>query len=388
MKWRIAGLFLLVTCCEWTGIGAAEKLDVQSLVTQINAVGPQGKGHRDATAAWRKLAQAEVEQIPEILAGVEAKNVLATNWIRAAVESIVDRSKRAGTAFPRAALEKFISETGHAPRARRLAYELILDSDPLAEERLAAGLLDDPSIELRRDAINVAWRAATKMEEGGDTAGALSAYRNVLRNARDVDQVKQAAEKLRALKDSVDLPSHFGFIMDWQLVGPFDNRNKSGFDKAYPPEGGVDLKATYDGQDEKVVGWISHRTADDFGIVDLNKALDKHKGAVVYAYHEFEAERPQTVDLRIGSTNANKIWLNGALLTSNHVYHAGRDVDQYVAQGKLKAGKNQILVKIAQNEQTEPWAQDWQFQLRVCDAIGTAVLARNRKPMIGTQSGG
>jgi hypothetical protein len=35
---------------------------------------------------------------------------------------------------------------------------------------------------------------------------------------------------------------------------------------------------------------------------------------------------------------------------------------------------------IAQNEQTEAWAQDWKFQLRVCDDIGTAILSADRTP--------
>ena len=42
------------------------------------------------------------------------------------------------------------------------------------------------------------------------------------------------------------------------------------------------------------------------------------------------------------------------------------------------AAKNLIVLKVLQNEQTESWAQDWQFQLRVCDSIGTAALAADR----------
>jgi Tfp pilus assembly protein PilF len=80
------------------------------------------------------------------------------------------------------------------------------------------------------------------------------------------------------------------------------------------------------------------------------------------------------VELRLGCINGNKVWLNGELLTANNVYHAGSYMDQYVGRGRLKAGKNVILLKIAQNEQTESWAQRWQFQLRVCDQYGTAVL--------------
>ena len=53
-------------------------------------------------------------------------------------------------------------------------------------------------------------------------------------------------------------------------------------------------------------------------------------------------------------------------------------MDQYVGAGELQAGRNLILLKLCQNEQTEEWAQDWKFQLRVCDATGKAVLATNR----------
>jgi hypothetical protein len=63
---------------------------------------------------------------------------------------------------------------------------------------------------------------------------------------------------------------------------------------------------------------------------------------------------------------------------ANHVYHAGAAVDQYVGGAKLKKGLNTILVKSAQNEQTDSWAKDWWFQLRVCDRIGTAVLSADR----------
>ena len=70
----------------------------------------------------------------------------------------------------------------------------------------------------------------------------------------------------------------------------------------------------------------------------------------------------------------SQVWLNGELLTSNEVYHTNTSIDQYIGRGRLKKGGNAILVKICQNEQTEDWAQRWQFQLRVCDASGSAIL--------------
>ena len=73
-----------------------------------------------------------------------------------------------------------------------------------------------------------------------------------------------------------------------------------------------------------------------------------------------------------------QIWLNGKLLASAEAYHANGTMDQYVGAGGLKPGRNVILLKICQNEQTETWAQDWKFQLRVCDPTGGAVLATDR----------
>jgi hypothetical protein len=160
--------------------------------------------------------------------------------------------------------------------------------------------------------------------------------------------------------------------MQWHLIAPFDNTNTTGFDKAYPPEERVDLAASYAGK-EGQVSWTSYTTSDELGNVDLNEALGKSKGAIAYAYAEFGSDKEQLVEFRLGCINGNKLWVNGELVLSNHVYHAGMEVDQYSAPVKLRKGKNTVLLKIAQNEQTESWAQDWKFQLRVCDALGTAV---------------
>ena len=139
----------------------------------------------------------------------------------------------------------------------------------------------------------------------------------------------------------------------------------------------MDLTQSYKGKDGEVK-WVEHTTTDEYGTVDLNEALAKHKGAIAYAYTEFIAGNNQDVDLRLGCIYANKVWLNGKLLTANHVYHANTQIDQYVGKGLLRKGKNTILLKICQNEQEESWAQRWQFQLRVCDQYGTAILSQDR----------
>jgi hypothetical protein len=113
-------------------------------------------------------------------------------------------------------------------------------------------------------------------------------------------------------------------------------------------------------------------------MVDLNAALGKNKGAAAYAYAEFVSDAERPVDVRIGSIVAIKVWVNGKLVDSRETYHSGTSIDQYIAHAVLQPGVNRILVKCCENEQTEQWAQDWQFQLRICDAVGTAVLSQDR----------
>ena len=359
------------------GSASAEEIDVTAQVRRIKQVGPQGAGHRDAMDAWKVLARAEGRQLPEMLAAMAGAGPLATNWLRAAVETVAQRAEQSEAGLPVAALEEFLADTSQMPRARRLAYELIARVDSNARRRLIPPLLNDPSLELRRDAVAMALQHADQLREAGEDERAISAYRSAFSSARDLDQVQQAAKRLEAFGEEVDLAAHFGFVQQWWLIAPFDNKNQGGFDVPYPPEKEIDLTRSYAGS-EGEISWKQVATEDPLGIVELNALVGKYKGAICYAYAEFEADRERDVELRLGCINGNKVWLNGKLLTANHVYHANMFVDQYVGKGRLKKGKNSILLKIAQNEQTENWAQRWQFQLRVCDELGTAVLSQDR----------
>lgn len=348
--------------------------DLSPELAKIRAVQLKGDGHRDAVAAMKKVAEADAAALPVIIAAMDDSSPLVENWIRAAAEAIAQKQLDQKQPLPVAQLELFLKDTRHSPRGRRLAFELIALEDKTAPERLIPTLLNDPSLELRREAVAKALDDAAKIS-AKETA--VKMYFNAFAAARDLDQIKAASAKLKDFGEEPDVATQMGYITSWKLVGPFDNVGDIGWDTVYPPETGVDVTKRYAGQKEEI-GWINHITTDPMGVVDLTKALDKHKGAVTYAYAEFLADKAQPADFRIGSINATKLWVNGKELAANHVYHAGMQVDQYIAKGELKAGKNQILIKICQNEQKEMWAQDWKFQVRVCDKIGTAILSTDR----------
>ena len=237
----------------------------------------------------------------------------------------------------------------------------------------------DPSPELRREAVSrLMDEGRTLMESDAKDAAAL-VYRQALNGARDVKQIKEIAKSLEKLERKVDLPEHFGFLMHWKVIGPFDNTGRAGFDQVFPPEQSIDISAEYDGKGAKAK-WVEFVTADPFGMVDLNKAFGMEKEVTAYAYTEFTSANARPGELRLGSKNAWKIWLNGELVFGRDEYHRGAAIDQYQLPVSLNEGKNTLLVKLCQNEQTETWTVEWQFQLRICDTTGTAILATDRPP--------
>ena len=385
---------LVVACPLGTFANRAVANELAPLLKAILAVGPEGRGHREAALAWRKLSAADGAALPDVLAALDEANPLAANWLRSAAETIADRQLNRGHKLPTDGLEKFVLDVRHQPRVRRFAFELLVKADATAPDRLIPNMLDDPGTEFRRDAVQRLLDEAARLktsETPHEICGQLrQIYLKALGGAREPDQTETIVQALETLGHRVHLPEHFGFIMDWTLIGPFDNSANGGFDTSYPPESEVDLKARYAGKTADVA-WTTYLTSDKYGLVDLVKAAGPGTGAAAYAASEFSVAAEQAVELRLTTSNAWKLWVNGRLIAKCDEYHRhmvpDRDetktfmkpeFDQYRLKTVLKKGNNTILLKVCQNEQTLDWAQLWQFQLRVCDDVGRAILSTNR----------
>jgi len=371
----------LVAACTAQSVA----VDLEPLLKTLQAVGPKGAGNRQAAQAWEELVRADAAQLPTMLAALDQAQPLAANWIRCAVDAIAARELRGGGTLPQAELERFLLDTEHVPRARRLAYEWLVRVDPTAEKRLISGMLDDPSVELRRDAVaqlidKAAALAATNLRLVPDPAASevVATYRRALHAARDLDQIGLLAARLKDLGQEVDLPRHFGFLLRWKLIGPFDNTGENGYAVVYPPEQKIDPEASYPGK-RGPIQWIDYQSDHEHGRVDFNQAFGEEKDVVAYAAAEFISAAEQEVEFRVASDDAVKLWLNGTLIDEHNVYHAGSQMDQYTCRATLEAGRNVILIKACQNNQPEEWARGWSFQLRVCDATGGAILSTDRE---------
>jgi hypothetical protein len=374
---RIAFVFVCLSLLSPAPSRAAEA-DAAGYLKGLKAVGNEGAGNAEAAVAWKRLVAIGGDALFPTLVALDDARPVAANWLRLAAQAIVEKEREAKRPLAADKLEAFVRDIKHAPISRRLAYEFLVEADAKAPERLLPSMIEDPSVEIRRDAIAAAIEKSTPLIKS-DPKQATVEFERLFRASRDQDQTEKIAKTLKELNATADLNQHFGVITDWMLAGPFDSTQGAGYEKAYDPEAGVDLKAAFKGKAGMAVKWAPHSSTEPYGLVDLNKAIGKNMDAAAYAFTSIEADKELPVEIRFGCISAVKVFLNGKEVFAREEYHHGQRFDQYLATGVLKPGRNELLLKVCQNNQTENWAQDWKFQLRLCDATGGALPIKAMK---------
>ncbi|MBI4833844.1 MAG: DUF3857 domain-containing protein [Planctomycetes bacterium] len=158
--------------------------------------------------------------------------------------------------------------------------------------------------------------------------------------------------------------SELGFVNSWQVIGPFDNENGSGFNTPYQPENAIDLNASYDGR-KKSVSW-RHISLNDIsgGYMNLSNYLSPNDNYIAYALTYVFSEETRPVNFRIACEEGIKLWLNETLLYYNDIQRARATLDQNIAAGTLEKGWNEILVKASSTGYGRG------FRLRITSADG------------------
>jgi carboxyl-terminal processing protease len=148
----------------------------------------------------------------------------------------------------------------------------------------------------------------------------------------------------------------------WMIIGPFDNANGSGLDTEYPPEQEVDFTKECTGKTGSI-RWFRHAGRRTDGFVDLASVLKPNEWSIAYAATQVDSPAARDVQLRIGTDDEAKVWLNGNLVLNSRVPRFAA-IDQDIVSAHLRAGRNEILMKVC--NRTESWG----FYLRVTDVLG------------------
>ncbi len=366
MHLRFWAAFVLLAAIVVAPAPAVDDATTQALQT-LKRVTREGKGNEDAGPAWKVIVSKGGDALLPTLEAFEDGNPTTANWLRTAVDAIADGEKVAGRKLPAEKLEAFTTNPKFAAAARRSAYELLVSQDPSAKARLLPGFINDKSPDLRRDAI------ANELDtlEKAARPSIKADLEKLFAASRDQDQVELLAKKVNDAGGNASVTEHFGFVTFVSLVGPFDAPESKGFGFANPPESAKDISGKFTGKDAAELKWIAATTSDKKNAsFDLNKLLGKHKNAVAYALATIVSEKETPCEIRVTSPTSVKIFLNQKELFGRDEYHHGSPFDANVGRGTLRKGENVIVLKVCQNNQSENWAQNWQFHMRVCDDTG------------------
>jgi len=158
-----------------------------------------------------------------------------------------------------------------------------------------------------------------------------------------LDAVDDEALRQRAASLLQRVSEYEDFVTDWQVAGPFTGGGRSGLellDLPFPPEQPGATGINWQKQ-------VMAADRPDFWYVDLNAnpgiAGDNR---VAYLRTYIDLSRAQDVQLELGSDDALKVWVNGALIhTFAGVRGCERGQDKIAAH--LQKGRNEVLLKVA-----------------------------------------
>ena len=360
-------LFGILAGCGTIGLQAvaagptATAADVARL-----AAAAAGDDQAMLAAAADRLAAITANEIRGPLAALGGATPAGANWLRSGLDRAADRL---GESLGVDTLAGFVADKALPPRGRSLAFGWLEARDAARAAALLAGMLDEEALDLRRAAVAKLLADAA----AGDAAAQLAAHRRALGAARDVDQVEAIATWLTEHGEPTDVAETLGFVRRWRVSGEYDNAGGVGFAKAYPPEesGAAPGMAAAD--------WKPVVSSHKHGEIDLNAAVVTKKGVLAYAVAEVEMPAVGPAEVRIGSPCAVVVWVNGRQVMAHEIYHASEAIDQYVGVAEFRQGANFVLVKCCQNEQTEPWAGEWKFQLRITDPLGRPLATQRQE---------
>jgi len=159
--------------------------------------------------------------------------------------------------------------------------------------------------------------------------------------------------------DTTAIGAKIAFIKDWHIIGPFPNKNNTGWEAEYPPEKEIDFHESYKGKGDKKVKWRLVRSQANR--VGLDRLYPFEEQAIAYAVSFVYAPAQRNAFIALGSDDGVAAWVNGERIGADNALRSA-NAFQDAFPIILKKGWNTIMLKITQN------AGDWGFYCSIVDS--------------------
>lgn len=165
-----------------------------------------------------------------------------------------------------------------------------------------------------------------------------------------------------------------GIVDRWRLVGPFDNERGSGIDLRFGPEENHDSATLFPGKRQDIA-WREAPAPGNGGQMELSWWVTPSSGACAYLSTWLTIEDQVAGALRVSSSGAYRIWLDGEEIGRNDSQRP-LTFDQEVFPVRFSPGKHHLMVKSGVEQGR------WAIRLRATDADGRAIpgLLCSRQP--------
>lgn len=194
-----------------------------------------------------------------------------------------------------------------------------------------------------------------KLSEKADSEGILKAMANQFlggyyERRADFPRSRQHYQNINA-------------IIDWTVIGPFDNVSASGFERVFPPEREYKFDKIYEGKNGIPASWFKIAEVRPDRWIDFQRYF-AYDQSVFYGNNFIYSPRKQTAQIRVGTSGSLKTFLNDDLLIE-YFDENNNDLDTYIIETELQKGWNRLLVKVGFSE-----IDRCNFMVRITDARG------------------
>jgi hypothetical protein len=297
-------------------------------------------------------------------------------------------------------------------QALRILQELTYHQDLHSLGQKIVPLLDDSSVELRKEALGTLSmfgslaglpRIKRMLFEETDTGLVIAALSTLASGAdhlagetQDAMQTGDSArlDSCLAAFDSLPIgragifPSvgryfkvrgdierggsyvrRLGIIRKWWLIGTFENRQMKGFLQPLGPETDLfDPTASYAVDETTSIHWrrLDNPDMDQSGMIYLANLFVQQIYTVVYFFTYVHSPTERQALLHTGSDDGMRIWVNDSLVYSSIPWRAGFP-DTDCNRILLRKGANKLLIKVVQD------LGGWNMCCRLTDLAGEAM---------------